>query len=145
MRLLFLFILLSASGAHAQSSPEDSVKARVMSLFDAMRKGDSTLITTQFAQGAQLQSVNTDGKVETLPIPRFAQIISALPAGAADERPRLEVVHVDGALAMVWASYQFFYKGTLHHCGVDSFQLVRQGGAWKIQYIIDTERKDGCQ
>ena len=145
MRLLFLFILLSASSAHAQSTSGDSIKNRVMSLFDAMRKGDSVLITTQFTQGAQLQSVNADGKVEALPISKFAQIISALPTGAADERPRLDVVRVDGALAMVWAPYQFFYKGTLHHCGVDSFQLVRQGGTWKIQYIIDTERKDGCQ
>jgi len=48
---------------------------------------------------------------------------------------------MDGPLAMVWAPYHFYYNGTLLHCGVDSFQLIRTGGVWKILYIVDTRKK----
>ncbi|HEY4150385.1 MAG TPA: hypothetical protein VGM41_15710, partial [Chitinophagaceae bacterium] len=61
-----------------------------------------------------------------------------------DERIQFETIRIDGALAIVWAPYQFFYNGKLNHCGADSFQLVRSNGKWKIQYLIDTRRKD-CQ
>lgn len=109
-----------------------------------MRKSDSALIQACFAPGALLQSLDEKKEpvtVVTDPISQFAHIISALPVGAADERPRIDAVRVDGNLATVWAPYQFYYKGTLHHCGVDSFQLIRSGGVWKIQYIIDTEHR----
>ena len=39
----------------------------------------------------------------------------------------------------------FYYKGQFLHCGVDSWQLVRLNGVWKIQYLIDTRRKEPCQ
>lgn len=46
---------------------------------------------------------------------------------------------------MVWAPYQFYYKGKFSHCGADSFQLVRINGKWKIQYLVDTRRSQGCE
>jgi hypothetical protein len=62
-----------------------------------------------------------------------------------DERIRFDVIRIDGALAIVWALYQFYYKGKFSHCGADSFQLVRINGKWKIQYLVDTRRSRGCQ
>ena len=49
--------------------------------------------------------------------------------------------HIDGDLATVWTLYEFIYKGKQNHCGADAFTLVRVGGDWKIQNIIDTRRK----
>jgi hypothetical protein len=141
-----LALILSATpiALRAQTT-EDSIKTAVNALFDAMRKSDSASIVVCFAEGSILQSVGEQGKVQTIPLTGFAHIISAIPAGAADERPQFDVIRVDGSLAIVWAPYKFIYKGALHHCGEDSFQMVRQGGTWKIQYIIDTERKQGCE
>jgi hypothetical protein len=51
------------------------------------------------------------------------------------------VIRIDASLAIVWAPYEFYYKGKYSHKGVDSFQLVRVNGVWKIQYLIDTRRK----
>ena len=136
-----------AAGAKAQTA-EDSVKASVKVLFDAMLHSDSATLVSAFADSALLQSVSVgkDGttKVTTDPIREFASLIKKLPAGAADERIRFETVRVDGPLAIVWAPYTFYYNGKLSHCGADSFQLVRVNGVWKIQYLIDTRRKD-CQ
>jgi hypothetical protein len=82
--------------------------------------------------------------VRNQPISGFATSISKLTKGAADERIVFETIKIDGPLAAVWTPYQFYLNGQFSHCGVNSFQLVRLNGQWKIQYIIDTRRKQGC-
>ncbi len=143
--ILLSFLLLAGAGAQAQTT-EDSVKAAVNLLFNAMKHSDSAALVSAFADSAILQSIATgkDGKIKVVtdPVTAFASIIKKLPAGAADERIQFETVRIDGPLAVVWAPYQFYYNGQLHHCGADSFQLVRLNGAWKIQYLIDTRRRD---
>ena len=57
----------------------------------------------------------------------------------------VEVVKIDGALASVWTPYKFYFNGKFSHCGVNSFQLVRMNNTWKVQYIIDTRRRVGCE
>ncbi len=75
----------------------------------------------------------------------FIDFISKEAPGNADERITFDVVKVDGPLAIAWTPYNFYYKGQFSHCGVNSFQLVRFNGEWKIQYLIDTRRKQGCK
>ena len=75
----------------------------------------------------------------------FASQVAKMGKNILDERIQFAVVKIDGALAMVWASYQFYYKGKFSHCGTDSFQLARVNGKWKIQYLIDTRRSRGRQ
>lgn len=130
------------------STPEDSVKAVVQDLFVAMKSADPNGITRCFADSAILQTIVTtkDGKtgVRNEAVADFAKQISKLQKGDADERITFDVVRVDADLAIVWTPYQFFYKNQFNHCGVDSFQLVRINGQWKIQYLVDTRRKDRC-
>lgn len=147
MRAFLLLCICACSFRATAQTAEDSVKAAVHSLFDAMRKSDSSQIRACFTSGGLLQSLDERSQIRivTDSIGLFAHIISALPPGAADERFVVDVVRVDGNLAAVWGPYNFFYKGAWHHCGIDSFQLVRLGGVWKIQYIIDTEHKEGCK
>jgi hypothetical protein len=54
-------------------------------------------------------------------------------------------IQIDGAMANAWTSYEFWVNGSFSHCGVNSFQLFKDEGAWKIIYLIDTRRKEGCQ
>lgn len=147
MRYLLLLCLLTiAAGVKAQTA-EDSVKAVVGNLFEAMHKSDSSAIVACFTSGGLLQSLDertADIKVRTDSAAVFAHIIAGLPPESVDEKPRIDVVKVDGNLAMVWAPYNLYFHGKFYHCGVDSFQLVRIGGKWKIQYIIDTEHRQGC-
>ncbi len=55
-----------------------------------------------------------------------------------------EVIRIDADLAVVWTPYKFFVGKKFSHCGVNSFQLIKLNGNWKIQYLIDTRRKEGC-
>ena len=128
---------------------EDSVKAVIKQLFEGMKNSDSAMIRQAFADSAILQSVrkNKEGNtvVETDKVVEFAKIISGLKKGAADERIQIESIKIDGPLAMVWAPYKFYFEGKFSHCGVDSFQLIFYNGEWKIQYLVDTRRRQPCE
>jgi hypothetical protein len=139
--LLALAFGLPAIGVHAQStSAEDSVKAAVNMLFTGMKTSNAEMIRRSFADSAILQTINKDA-IQTDKVEGFASVIAKLAAGDADERIQFDVIRIDGPLAIVWAPYEFYYKGKYSHKGVDSFQLVRVNGVWKIQYLIDTRRK----
>ena len=143
-------IVLVAALVHVQAqSAEDSVKQAVGQLFTAMKNADAAGIRSAFADSALLQTIarTKEGSlaVKNEPIATFAASIGKLPKGAADERIRYESIKIDGPLASVWTPYEFYYNGQFSHCGVNSFQLVRTGNGWKIQYIIDTRRKEGCR
>jgi len=128
-------------------SAEDSVKATINKLFAAMKNGESKALLECFTDSAILQSVaEKEGKVSvrTEVIKEFADFVGTQKQGDADERISFDMVKTDGALAIAWTPYQFYYKGQFSHCGVDSYQLVRINGEWKIQYIIDTRRKTNC-
>ena len=146
--LTFGILLVCISPARSQSTgaAEDSVRAAVNMLFTAMKHSDGDALRAAFTDSAILQTIvdGKDGKTEVLnyPVAAFAATIAKLPAGAADENIQFDVLRIDGPLAIVWAPYRFYFNGKLSHCGIDSFQLLRVGGIWKILYIIDTRRKD---
>lgn len=133
---------------NAQST-EDSVKAVVNTLFAGMKNADASLLKSAFAENAVMQTIsrNKEGKmiVDTENIDEFASFVSKLKKDSADERIQFETIKIDGPLAIVWTPYNFYLNGKFSHCGVNSFQLVRFDGVWKIQYIIDTRRRQGCK
>src|SRR5688572_12009156 len=147
------FILLTASflmTVNAQSqTPEDSIKAVINQLFDAMRNIDGEKLKDAFADSAILQTIGRtkEGgfRIVNEPVDNFVKSISRLPKDSADERISFEDIKIDGPLASVWTPYKFYYAGKFSHCGVNSFQLVRINGRWKIQYLIDTRRRLGCE
>jgi len=150
MRHLFCIILVTIcfSSLKAQTTT-DSVKAAVNLLFEAMKSSDGAKLQTAFADSAVLQTIfqTKEGKVviKNELVKDFAESIGKLEKGVADERIQFDVIRIDGPLAIVWTPYKFYYKGQFLHCGVDSWQLVRLNGVWKIQYLIDTRRKEPCQ
>lgn len=96
-----------------------------------------------FAPGARLQTVvNKDGSVAVKddPISDFIASVGKAKPGTLDERLGSYVVHMDGDLATAFTPYEFYYNGQQRHCGANAFTLVRMGGSWKIQTIIDTRR-----
>jgi hypothetical protein len=145
--ILLLSMILLATPGQAQTA-EDSIKATVNALFLAMKASDPAKLSATFDASAVLQTIAKDGAGETVvkneQVKDFADAISKLPAGDADERVEFGHILIDGPMATVWAPYKFFYKGTFSHCGVDMFQLVRMKGGWKIVYLIDTRRKEPC-
>jgi hypothetical protein len=149
MKYFFILLTLAIISTAQAQTAEDSVKAAVNKMFTGMKNADAALLRNSFADSAILQTItrNKEGNivVQNESTAGFIEVISKLPVGAADERISFETVKVDGPLAMAWTPYHFYLNGQFSHCGVNSFQLVRLNGEWKIQYIIDTRRRQGCQ
>ena len=146
--LISLTLVISCSIARAQTA-EDSVKAAVNQLFTAMKSADPLLLKKCFADSAVLQTITRgrDGKLLVVnePVNDFAEFISHVKKDSADERISFETIKIDGPLAIAWTPYNFYFNGRFSHCGVISFQLIRFEGVWKIQYLIDTRRKNDCK
>lgn len=145
--LCVCFLLLAISSTKAQGET-DSVKAIVNNLFKAMLLSDSAAFHACFAPEALLQTVEKDKLNKTAVrselIAETAGILRKFPAGTAEEKMVFDIIRIDGDLAIVWAPYQFYFGGKLLHCGVNSIQLVKLPEGWRIQYIIDTRRQEGC-
>ena len=146
--LCFFFLTFVYLTAHSQTD-EAGIKATVNQLFDGMRKTDTALMRTTFTKDGMLQSVviNKEGKTVVInePIDSFFAAIGRPHNVVYDERIQYDIIKIDGPLAIVWAPYSFYLSDKLNHCGVDSFQLVKIDGIWKIQYIIDTRRRENCK
>lgn len=146
--LLLLTFSLACITGRSQTA-EDSVKAAVNRLFEAMKTSDAAMLKSAFTDSAILQTIAVDKQgatiVKTDPVSDFADQVGKMNKGDADERITFDVVRIDGNLAIAWTPYKFYYKGNFSHCGVNSFQLVKNAGVWKIQYIIDTRRRKGCE
>ena len=145
--IYFLFAIPCLS-SNAQTA-EDSVRTTINQLFIAMKQNDSALLVNCFADSAILQTIKhkASGKVslENESLLDFATFIAHQKKGLLDERISIESIHVDANLASAWVPYEFYYNSSFSHCGVNSFQLVRMQGGWKIIFLVDTRRKTGCK
>jgi hypothetical protein len=60
------------------------------------------------------------------------------------ERYWSPTVMVRGAIAVVWAPYEFWIDGKTSHCGVDLFNLVKVDGVWLVSNAMWTVEPDAC-
>lgn len=148
-QVIFFFLFLNLSMMGKAQSAEDSVKATVNKLFEAMKNADAKLLRSVFADSAILQTIvkSKEGKIviQNEEISGFIDFVSKQVKGAADERIVFDMIKIDGPLAIVWTPYKFYFNGNFSHCGVNSFQLVRLDNEWKIQYLVDTRKRTGCE
>ncbi len=150
MKNIFLaaILFLAFSSSQAQSE-QDSIKSTINNLFIAMKNADTVLLRSCFVSNPILQTIglSKEGKlvVKDETLQEFVSSIAKLPKNAADEKIVFDIIREDGMLANVWAPYKFYFNSVFSHCGVDDFTLVKISGQWKIQYLIDTRHKHGCE
>jgi len=123
------------------------VLAVVKRLFDGMRAGDSAAVRGTFHPQALLASTVAKEGAATVRIDTvdaFVRAVGTPRTEVWDERIRKPRVELDGPLASVWVEYSFYLGNKFLHCGIDAFQIARDGDAWRIVALMDTRRKDGC-
>lgn len=145
MKIRILLLMIVPIFGFSQTSEEELVKSTINQLFYGMKISDSVLIKKSFSKNAVLQTITKSGEVKNENINDFALSISKAEKQSLDEKITFSNILIDENLASVWTPYEFYYKGQFSHCGVNSFQLVKTNSEWKIQYIIDTRRKDNCK
>ncbi len=151
MKLLLIFgILLLTMHSSAQDSEQYAVQKTIEAFFNGFHQQDSIAIKKTVANGIILQTIAKDssGKnyVKTEDFSTFIKSIIGIPETMKfKETIKSYAIQVDGPMANAWTAYEFHVDDAFSHCGVNSFQLLKQEDAWKIIYLIDTRRKEGCE
>ncbi len=150
MRVFICLLLLFISSLLiAQNNEKENIKKAVELFFDGFHNQDSTLIKSTTSTGIIMQTIGRDKEgtsvVKTSDFNNFLKSIVSIPDTTKFREKLLSFqIHVDGSMANAWTPYEFWINDTLSHCGVNSFQLHKQDGTWKIIYIIDTRRREDC-
>lgn len=145
--LCFSFSLLFCTGLWAQDSDREAILATVQKFFDAIESHDRSLLESILVPDSLNISSRelSDGGAQ-LSTRTYEEVVSALtrPGRAALERSWDETVLVQGHIAVVWTPYDFHIDGEFSHCGIDSFQLIKQEDSWLISNASWTIETENC-
>lgn len=138
-----LIIAVALFVQQIQAQDKDIIKS-IDTFFEGMHTSDTLKIKSVCADGMILQSVSETPKGEkfsTENMSEFYKSIASLPDNVKIHEKLLDYkVQSDGLIAHAWTPYEFYVNGKLSHSGVNSFQLYKENGLWKIVYILDTRR-----
>jgi len=121
----------------------------VVHLFDGMRAGDSSMVSSCFYDEVEMftsytnkegEAVLKKGNVET-----FIEAVGSPHDEVWNEKIWDTEIRVDGNLAQVWTKYGFYLDDKFSHCGVDAIHLTKTKDGWKIFHLSDTRQRKGCK
>ncbi len=146
--LLLLLIITFTANVYAQESDKEAIEAVITTIFDGMRVGDSSMVASKFLRDAPMNSVytNRDGEVVRAigSLSSWLNAIGTPHDEVWDEQISSVEIKIDGDLASVWTPYKFYVGENFSHCGVNSFQMAKLEGEWKVIYIVDSRRRENC-
>ncbi len=143
-------LLLCLNIVKAQDSETLKVQKTIETFFKGFHSQDSLLLSSCVASRVLMQTIGVDketGNTELKDVnfDKFLTSILKIPDSINFQEKLLSFnIQIDGDMAHAWTPYQFWYNESLSHCGVNSFQLIKERDQWKIIYIIDTRRKEPC-
>ena len=146
--IVFLCVVLT-SNLFAQQDETEQVKKTIDAFFEGFHKGDTLLMKSVMKDDLVLQTTYKDASGNNVLISeKVGKLIDAITSRPEDqkwdERLLAYNIQIDEPMANVWTPYEFWFNDIFSHCGVNNFQLFNENGNWKIIYLIDTRRKDGC-
>jgi hypothetical protein len=143
---LFTTLLCLSSQAHSNKDKHSSssVLIPINNMFEAMRQHDGKKFIAQFTKQAILERANKENNVEASDLIEFANFINKT-SKHLDEKIFNIKINQSGNLASAWVPFAFFLDGKLSHCGVNSFQLIKQQELWKIRYLMDNTFQGDCE
>jgi len=123
----------------------------IETLFRAMELGDSSMLGTAFYSKASLATVILNEGLQFQGI-NFEQGLDGFKRAVSNPKPKpfrepiYDIqIQSEGPFAQVWARYAFYIGESFHHCGIDTFQLIRTNEGWKIFHLADTRQQKGCR
>ena len=113
-----------------------------------MRSRDAEALRAHFVVEARIYRVGPGPRgpadVADVSVPKFVEAVTA-GAHLVEERfTQTPSVRCQGRLAQLWGPYELRVDGDVHHCGVNSMQLVEQGGRWLVTAITYSDDPAAC-
>lgn len=148
--LAFIFFIVLIPLFGQRNTNQTAILAPIHTLFRAMELGDSAMLGTAFYKEVTLKTLKLDdgtslsGLTTENDLSAFKNAIAS--AGNNTFREPIYSVRInsEGSFAQVWARYSFYLNDIFHHCGIDTFQLLKTSAGWKIFYLADTRQVSGC-
>ncbi|MCA0133188.1 nuclear transport factor 2 family protein [Winogradskyella alexanderae] len=148
-KLILVITICFGMSINAQDVEIENVKSTIDTFFDAFHKQDTTAMRAMAKGDILMQSVSVNKEGKTVlnenSYNDFLRNIASIPEDRSFEEKILDYsIQIDGKMANAWTPYEFWYMEKLSHCGVNSFQLIKEEDNWKIIYLVDTRRREGC-
>ena len=146
--LLPFFVLFVCLTSFSQTDSSAEVKQTIVTFFEGFHQQDSIIMQSVTSDDMTLRSIGPqkDGSTAlSSPTTRaaFLKSILSIPETMTFEERLLDFqIAVDGAMAIAWTPYEFYFNDQFSHCGVNNFTLFNTNGQWKIIAIVDTRRKE---
>lgn len=149
-KTLATLLVITSFVTFGQTPEEEAVKNTVDAFFTSFHEQDSVGLASFVTNDIVLQTIGTgkDGKtiLREDNYNDFIRSIVSIPDSIKFKEKILDYsIQVDGAMANAWTPYEFWINETFSHCGVNSFQMIKLDGVWKILYLVDTRRREGCE
>ena len=152
--LVCLTLILTAlyfNDAIAQSDDREMIIAVMEKAFAAVHSNNpDDWRAIQLAEGTSLSfRPLAEGRPEELELRMWSneEFLADLKPDGHDYLERWTgepTILIRGPIAVIWGEYEFWIDGEFSHCGVDSVDLVKIGGEWKIANFMWTVEKEGC-
>jgi hypothetical protein len=117
-------------------------------MIESMNKKDTATLRKCFTPGAQLMTYTYDSqgnpRVKSIFIHEFLKQIALIGETEIEEKLTGWQCYTDEGIASVWTPYEFYFDHKFTHCGVNSFQVMKIQGVWKITQVEDSRRTQDC-
>ena len=147
-KLLILAVALSYSIiSFSQSDDRAAILETVQKFFDSIEFRDRQLLESILVPNSlNISARELDDGEAQFNVMSYDEMVTALtrPGRNAKERSWDETVLIQENIAVVWTPYDFHVDGVFSHCGIDSFQLIKQDGQWLISnssWTLETENR----
>jgi hypothetical protein len=147
MKCIIAFALLMSSYHLVAQTTDERIEVMnvVNNFFNLLEKQDSVSLRGIFLKESHDYYVKDDqGRVVSGGRPSHKFKFSPSQLLVEKIRQGQETINIHKRLAVVWAPYDFWINGKVHHCGVDAFTLIKTASGWKIASIAFTIEQDNC-
>lgn len=146
-RPLELTLLVCLALSQRAAAAGDTALGAVETFFEAMAANDWELASSVMIDDAVLYGYRIEAGQVTLSRTTVAEYLKSM-SGREDRLLEriwdIEVLEQDG-LASVWAPYDFYLNGKFHHCGTNSFNLIREDSGWRIAGVVYSMLTETCK
>jgi len=128
----------------AESNERKAILKVVQEFFDTMTSRDVESARQVLIPEGRFHSVRQQDAGYVVQTFTNEGYLKDLSKGKEQYRERMwnSKVLIRGLIATVWTPYDFWIDGKFSHCGIDSFNLIKSNGEWKIAGGVYTvERK----
>jgi hypothetical protein len=143
----FCACLICLTALPALADGGETPTAAVETFFEAMASNDWTLADSVMYDDAVLYGYRVQDGVVLLNQMTASQYLESMSSRTDRLLERIWDVQVLEAdrLATVWTPYDFWLNGEFHHCGTNSFSLIRRDDGWLIAGVVYSVLVDDCE